>query len=102
MNDKVPSSDDGHKSINQSYWVLMTKNVVPISRGRIFNWDYVPANYDLPYLIEADICLLSQYLRGRQLTDKSTLMFQEDATYCHEVNEGGYRSLVGNCKKVTH
>ncbi len=95
---KVPKWEDGHKSIKQSYWVLMTKNVVPLSRGIAFDWKHVPDNYDLPYLIEADVCLLTQFLRGRVLTDQSKLMFDnEDSTYCHEVDNHGDRAIVGDC-----
>ena len=41
--------------------------------------------------------MLTQYLRGRNLTVDSYLMFKNEYTYCHEVNSRGYRSIVGGC-----
>lgn len=98
-NNKVLKGNDGHKSFTKSYWVLMTKNIVPISKGMVFDWSIVPDNYELPSLIEADICMLTQYLRGRTITDQSQLMFQDNKTYCNAFDSNAYRMLVGGCNQ---
>lgn len=80
--------------IHQSYWVLMTKDILPISGGRPFSLELLEDGYDVPHLIEADICMLTQYLRGRELTNKSTYFYHQTETYCQETRDG-FRSIVG-------
>ena len=97
--DRILSDDDGHRHIKNSYWILMTKETLPW-------WDFksdkkpldaIPKGYECPSLIEANVCVLSQYLRGRTLTDKSNYLFHKEAIICSQKNIEGTHAIIGHC-----
>jgi hypothetical protein len=64
------AQEHGDKSIDKSNWVLMTKNVLPESRGKSYDVQQrIVADlakkslisYEVPEILESAVCILSQY-----------------------------------------
>lgn len=94
--DRILKEEDGHSDIKNSYWVLMTKKVIPGEQDNPLE-DIIPDGYERPSLIEANVCMLSQYLRGRVLTDKSTYLFRNIHIICSQKNINGTHAVIGHC-----
>jgi hypothetical protein len=80
--------------IDESYWVLMTKNVLPESEGKTYPIQKAlveAAGYEVPGCLEAATCILLEELRS------GTRLFGIDPlTYtCCEENIDGSQLLVG-------
>ena len=90
----------GNQSISESYWVLMTKDVLPGSRSQSYPTQQQMVadlaeqslrGYRVPGTLEAITCILSQYF------DSSMRLFSDKPwtyTRCLE-NIGGYQLIVG-------
>ena len=74
-------------SIKKSYWILMTKYLVPESTNKtvIEQKNDIASltekglnNYDLPYILEAVTCILIEYFKSE------TRLFSEDYLFCNE------------------
>lgn len=94
--EKIFKEEDGSEDINQSYWILMTKEVLPDSSD-YDGYCIIPKNYKSPKLVEASICILTQYLKGKKFTDKSSFCFHDTLTLCNETNKRGEIPIVGKC-----
>lgn len=97
---RVFKDEDGHKRFDASYWILMTKDVVPGTLNQLYSSKVFPKGYEPPTLIEAHTSMLTQYLRGRKLTKKSTYLFHKNLTMCQERKVGvDYHFIVGGCNE---
>lgn len=90
----------GDKSIDQSHWVLMTKDVLPGSRAKSYGEQQkiVAAlaeksliGYEVPETLESAVCILSQYFgSNRRLFSDRPWTY----TRCPEIVQG-YHIIVG-------
>lgn len=90
----------GDKSIPKSYWVLMTKDILPNSRNKDYNEQQEIINelskkslnnYEIPNTLESVICILSQYF------DSNIRLFKDHpCTYIRTNNKvQSFCALVG-------
>ncbi len=91
----VMQTHGGHTPARGAYWVLMTKDIIPGSRGKSFAEQCsLIANhkeYRAPTLIEAVTCLLVEYTTtGHRLYSKHPCTY----THCQELTLG-YQAVVG-------
>lgn len=81
----------GNKSIDESRWVFMTKNILPGSKNKSYVEQHQMVvyqlaqqaliNYKIPETLEAVVCILAQYF------DSNTCLFSNDPeiyTHCQE------------------
>ncbi len=108
----------GNMAIEKSCWVLMTKDVLPESRGKNYANQQTMmdalakkafATYEIPGTLEAAVCLLAQYF-GSQTTSK-THAFGDNpwtSTHCQEkvqgvnVVVGGFHPALGNFIRIKY
>lgn len=90
---------DGHDKITSSYWVLMTKDVLPGSLGKRYEKIVKPDNYSAPRVVEANVCILTQYLRNKKITDETNLLFNKVYTWCENTNNYSDRPVIGRCNE---
>jgi hypothetical protein len=94
----------GNQSSDDAYWVLMTHDVLPGSRGRTYaaQNELIAARarerslpYEMPYALEAATVILSRYVRtGRPLYTDNPWTY----TRCQDlvsVGDGNYPTVVG-------
>lgn len=90
---RIHKDEDGHKAIKASYWVLMTKDAIPDSLGEKCSMDHIPDGYDIPTMIEATVCVSSQFWRIRRMPWNVTahgpgtdILFHQHQIMCQERN----------------
>jgi len=92
------TEEHGSHSIDQSYWVLMSKDVIGGSRDKSYEGQQglvtelarrTGKSYEVPKLLEASICLFMRYVSTGEL-----LFDWETYTRCHE-KYGNYQLVVG-------
>jgi hypothetical protein len=92
----------GASSPTASYWLLMTRNVLPESRNKTYaNQKKIVADhekrtslpYELPKALEAATAILTHYVRNgeRLYSDSPWWIF----TCCHELVDGEHPAVVG-------
>lgn len=86
-------SELGDKSIDRSHWVLMTKDVLPGSKGKCYDGQQrmiaklakKSLSYEVPRILESATCILAQYF------DSKTRLFSDAPwtyTRCNEKVQG--------------
>ena len=93
----------GDTEINQSYWVLMTKDVIPNSRSKTYNQQkelvkqHEGTGYTLPGVLEAAVCILMEHVvSGNSLFSRQPCAY----TRCSEIVLGQYPVVVGGFGSV--
>ena len=83
--DQIIKKDLGCNAIYRSYWVLMTRDVIPESKNKELEMFDKNELYNLPTTLEAIICILTEYIKNR------TTCFKDDRepvfTRCSETTE---------------
>lgn len=87
---------DKNFSIKNSYWVLMTKKIIPQSKGLIYEEQaefirpYEKKGYQLPKIIEAATCIFMKYLSEKEsLYGSENYIGCSDGSY-HKMKIGGF------------
>ena len=90
--------EHGNKSIDKSYWVLMTQDVIPGSRGKSYDvqknliktFSKTKAEYQVPQALEAAVCIFMKYV------STGTRMYSVNPCYtrCQE-NTLGFQLCFG-------
>lgn len=100
----------GDKSIDSSYWILMTKDVIPESRNKNYLKQQIiindlnhcsQAKYDVPTALEATTCIFLEHIINRNQLYKQ--FSPSNATRCQEELESyeDYKRLyIGNFSLV--
>ncbi|MCP5507344.1 MAG: hypothetical protein H7A37_03460 [Chlamydiales bacterium] len=86
----------GDALVQKSYWVLMTTDVIPDSRGKIRDEQLALASrvegYDAPTLLEGAVCNFVEYVgSGKRLFGNEPLTY----TCCKEEPIKGWKLVVG-------
>lgn len=93
--DYLGSCDCGEKGIEESYWVLMTKDLIPGSTNKTYGEQkklvnqYERDGYTLPRVLEAAVCMLMNDLVSGKV------LFGETYTNCSETGACGEPVVVG-------
>jgi hypothetical protein len=88
----------------RAYWILMTRDVVPATRGKSHNvrQDVLRdiqrnhADYKLPSVLEAATVVLTHYVRS-----KGEWIYEEASTYCGQRVVDNKPDKKGKCRKKT-
>ena len=84
----------GDIPVENSYWVMMPKEVVPGTKGKIFDDQkkaaLINSNYVLPKAIEVAVSILMYYVKTKEC------LFQQTYTKTIDVHEDEHRVWVGN------
>lgn len=96
LNDNLIKDEHGDKLIEQSYWILMTRDIIRGSRGESYPKQQkrvsLYEHYLIPQIREAAICVLMEYVTsGKYLYDFEHLTY----TRCEEKVMNQYPIFVG-------
>ena len=96
-------TEHGDKSIEHSYWVLMTRHTIPSCRGKIYSELQKLIStykaYHIPQAREAAICILMEYITsGKKLYLGETFWDRGEPKYtrCEEKVQGQLPVYIGN------
>ena len=106
--DPIILEELGDRPINKSYWVLMTKGILPGSKNKYYDEQQkIVANllgYEIPETLECTACILSQYFDSRVRLfsgyNLQDIINDEGLIHCSDIFD--YEQTYTRCKDVVH